>query len=287
MFLRTLKNIALPVIFFALLFMTTSTSAHESLALQIHPYLPATELVDRFTPLANYLSKKIGKPVVIRISKDYQEHIDLIGNNKADIAYMGPASYVKMVRIYGKKPMLARQDINGKPTFMGAIIIPKDSPLNSLKGLKGKRFAFGDPNSTMGHLVPRYMIWEAGVDVKDFAGYSFIDNHHNVVLGVLADRFDAGAVKDDVFYEYEKRGLKVLTWTPPISEHVFVTSSSFSEKTAKTLRNALLQLNTDKEGLAIMRRIHKNMTGMSPASDKDYDNLRTILRGLEKIGVKW
>lgn len=285
--LRRLKRILTLAAFLSFFLMAAGANAQESLILQVHPYLPATELIDRFTPLADYLSKKTGKLVTIRISRDYQEHIDIIGNNKADIAYMGPASYVKLVEIYGRKPILARQDINGKPTFMGAIIIAKDSLIKSLGDLRGKHFAFGDPNSTMGHLVPRYMLWKAGVDIKDFAGYSFIDNHHNVVLGVLAGRFDAGAVKDDVFYEYEKRGLRILTWTPPISEHVFVTSSSFPKKTAKTLRDALFQLKNDKEGIAIMKRIHKNMTGMSPASDKDYDNLRAILKGLEKIGVKW
>ena len=57
------------------------TQAQDSLTLEIHPYLAATELIDRFTPLANYLTQKTGRPVTVTIAGDYQEHIDQIGND--------------------------------------------------------------------------------------------------------------------------------------------------------------------------------------------------------------
>ncbi|MBI5740558.1 MAG: phosphate/phosphite/phosphonate ABC transporter substrate-binding protein [Nitrospirae bacterium] len=274
------------LIFIALLCGPGIAGAEGPLTLGIHPFLPATELVDRFTPLAEYLGRRIGKPIVIDIAKDYTEHIDKTGNNKVDIAFMGPVSYVRLVEKYGKKPVLARLEITGKPTFMGAIITAKDSGIKKLTDLKGKRFAFVDPESTMGHLVPRCMLLEAGIDVKDFAMSKFVYNHHNVALGVLAGDFDAGAVKEDVYYEYEKRGIRALAWTPPISEHVFVTGSHLPKETVTALREALLQLKDDKEGKAIMLRIQENLTGIVPAVDGDYDNLRTILKKLEKIGVQ-
>jgi len=114
----------------------------------------------------------------------------------------------------------------------------------------------------------------------------FVYNHHNVALGVLAGDFDAGVVKEDVYYEYEKRGIRALAWTPAISEHVFVTGSHLPKETVIALREALLQLKDDKEGKAIMLRIQENLTGIVPAVDGDYHNLRTIMKKLEKIGVQ-
>jgi len=260
--------------------------AEETLTLQIHPYIAATEIVERFTPLADYLSKKTGKSIRISISKDYDEHIEVVGKDKADVAYIGPASYVEMVEKYGKKPILARQAIRGSPTFKGAIVVPRDSPVREMADLKGLRFAFGDPNSTMSHIVPRYMLYKAGVDVKDLAGYAFIQNHHNVALGVLSGDFDAGALKDDVFEEYEKRGLRALAWSPAVSEHLFVTRSTLPEKTVSALRDALLALKDDPEGREIMKKIHPGMTAMTGARDRDYDNLRDVMRTLRKIGVE-
>jgi|SRR3990172_9002711 len=287
--LSTMSRLRLAILalsFFTLLCTAGFANTQEPLTLEIHPYLPATEIAQRFTPLADYLGSKIGRPVVIKIAKDYDEHIDEIGKDKVDIAYMGPASYVKLVEKYGRKPILARQEINGKPTFKGAIIVVKESPIRGLADLKGKRFAFGDPDSTMSHLVPRYMLWKAGVDIKDLRHHVFLSNHHNVVLGVLSGDFDAGAVKDDVFYEYEKRGIRALVWTPAISEHLFVTRSNLPEKTVKQLRAAFYGLKDDREGAAVMTSIHKNMTGMAPARDEDYDNLRGILRSLKRLGVQ-
>lgn len=261
-------------------------NAGESLILGIHPYLPATELVTRFGPLSEYLSRRVGKPFIIEVARDYEDQIDRIGNNNIDIAFMGPVSYVKLVEKYGRKPILARLEVNGKPTFRGAIITARESRIRTLPDLKGKRFAFVDPNSTMGHLVPRYVLWEAGVDVKDLEGHKFLYNHHNVALSVLAGDFEAGAVKEDVFYDYEKRGLRVLAWTPPISEHLFVANPRLPDRTVKALREALLRLREDKDGRAIMSGVQENLTGIVAAKDGDYGNLRLVLKTLKRIGVE-
>jgi phosphonate transport system substrate-binding protein len=263
-----------------------SAYAGEGLTLGVHPFLPATELVNRFTPLAEYLSEKTGLPVTISIARDYEEHIERAGGNELDIAYMGPASYVIMVDEYGKKPLLARLEIGGIPTFKGVLIVAEDSPVSTVADLAGRRFAFGDSNSTMSHLVPRFMMWEAGVGVDELAGYKFLKSHHNVALGVLMGDFDAGAVKEEVFYEYKERGLIELSRTLEISEHVFVASSRLPPEKVRAMREALYGLRDTEEGRAIMSGIKKDMTGMAPASDGDYDNLRTILRTLEKLGVK-
>ncbi|MBI5099776.1 MAG: phosphate/phosphite/phosphonate ABC transporter substrate-binding protein [Nitrospirae bacterium] len=286
MFVRIFKVflcILLITLFFCL---TKKALANESLVLGIHPYLPATELIDRFTPLAEYLSRIMGHPVTLEIAKDYRDQIDKVGKDKIDIAFMGPASYVKMVSLYGRKPLLARLEINGKPTFQGIIIVKKESPLRSLKDLQGKRFAFGDPESTMGHHVPRFVLLKAGIRVEDLASHVFLTNHNNIALGVLMGDYDAGAVKEDVFYKFEKRGLKELARTPEISEHVFVTSNAFPPQKARVLREALYHLKDDEKGRVILSTLRDFLTGMAPAVDEDYDNLRVILQRLEKEGVK-
>jgi len=258
--------------------------AGEPLTLGVHPYLASTELVRRFKPLADYLGRKLNEPVVVEISIDYQDHIDKIGKGKLDIAYIGPAPYVKLVKTYGPKRLLARLEINGEPTFTGVIIKARDNPINSLAELRGKSFAFGDPNSTMSHLVPWYMIRQAGLTVRDLGRYSFLHNHNNVALGVLVGDFDAGAVKEEVFFKYRSRGLSELARTPRISEHLFVASDKLPDAQVKAIRDALLRLKDDPEGKAIMVSIKKTVTGLVPVRDSDYDNLRHILASLADAG---
>ena len=262
-----------------------SALASNHLVLGIHPYKSPAKLIKAYTPLAEYLSKMIGIPVQISISKDYQTHIDAIGSDKLDIAYMGPASYVQLVDQYGKRPLLVRQAIHGKPTFQGKIIARKDSDLHSLNQLKGKSFAFGDPDSTMSHLVPRYMLWKEGVNANQLERYKFLGSHDNVALAVLSGEYDAGAVKEAVFHKYEKRGLKVLETTPALSEHVFVASKKLDPATAQKLREAFLSLNKDPNGQQIMNSIKPGITAMHPVEDKSYNNLREILLTLKRIGA--
>ncbi len=263
-----------------------SSSADEVLNLYVHPYLPSVELVKRFTPLAEHLGKEIGRTVNLRISKDYQDHITHAGNGDADIAYLGPASYVKLTELHGRKPLLARLEIKGKPVFKGAVIVRKNSTVKTLTELSGKSFAFGDPDSTMSHLVPRSMLIKAGVEINKLSRYRHLKNHNNVALSVLAGDYDAGAVKEEVFYDYEDRGLMLLAWTPDISEHLFVADSSLASETVDSLRTAMLGLKDTRAGREIMHGIKSSMTALVPVRYEDYDNLREIIRILQKDWIK-
>jgi len=169
-----------------------AVSTADDLVLAVHPYQTSSTIVRAFTPLANYLGEALGVKVNLDMSPNYDTHIERIGKNQVDIVYLGPASYVRLVDKYGSKPILARQVVNGRPYFKGKIITRSDSPIKSLKDLAGKRFAFGDPESTMSHLVPRYMLINAGVDVDRLSGYQFTGSHDNVAMGVLAGDFDGG-----------------------------------------------------------------------------------------------
>ena len=253
--------------------------ANDQLTLWVHPYLPATELINKFSPLAAYLSKKCGQPIEVKISQSYKSHMERVGEGRVDLAYMGPSPYVKMTHTYGKKTVLACLEVNGKPFFHGMIITLKNSAIKTLQDLQGKKFAFGDPNSTMSHLVPRYMLWQAGIDVEDLENHQFLGSHNNVALGVLGGYYDAGGVKEGVFYKYQGRGLKMLAKSPPIAEHLFVASDKLPESTINTLRQSLVDLK-DK---TILSSIKKSVTGMAEVKDADYDTLRTILQQFDKL----
>lgn len=252
------------------------------LLLAVHPYLPAEEIQQRFAPLAGYLAQQLERQIVVKVGRDYDEQINAIGSDSVDIAFMGPASYVELVKHYGAKPLLARLETNGVPYLTGLIITRTDSPLRNLANLQGKRFAFVDTNSTMGTLVPRFVLQQAGIPLSKLGQYQHLKSHKNVALGVLAGDFDAGAVKEEVYDEFAARGLRVLARLPLVSEHLFVVRATLPPTDVETLRKALLQLKQLPNGPAIMRSIHMKMTNMVPVSDADYDSLRKMLAALEK-----
>jgi phosphonate transport system substrate-binding protein len=257
----------------------------KPLILGVHPYLSPSELLRRFDPLAEYLAKKTGRKVQVRIARDYQEHITRAGEGEVALAYMGPASYVTLVYVDGIQPLLAVHEVKGKSSFKGVIIKRAGSDIDSLGDLRGKRFAFGDPKSTMSHLVPRHMMLEAGVDISDLSGHEHLNSHDNVALGVLIGDFDAGAVKEETFHKYEARGLRALALSPEISEHLFVANAYIPDELVSALRDALLGLSGAPGGDRILESIKPGTTGLVRADNKDYENLRIIMDGLKKAGV--
>lgn len=256
-------------------------AADSSLILAVHPYLPEAEIQKRFAPLAAYLGQAAGMPVVVRVGPNYDEHIDAIGQDHVDIAFMGPASYVKMLDKYGSKPLLARFEVMGSPNLYGVIFTRQGSSLHTLKDIQGKRFAFGDVDSTMSHYVPHHMLIEAGVPTKALGTYKFLGTHKNVALAVLAGDFDAGAVKREVFEEFESRGLRALATSPPTPDHLFVTRSTLPPQQVQKLREALLKLKDQANGKEIMTLLHKELTSLIAASERDYQELRAIVKKVE------
>ncbi|MFH7326322.1 phosphate/phosphite/phosphonate ABC transporter substrate-binding protein [Desulfurivibrio sp. C05AmB] len=252
-------------------------SDDETLNLWIHPYLPATELIRRFSPLADYLAEELERPVQIRVQQSYQTHIDLIGRDHADLAFIGPASYVIMRRQYGHKPLLAMLEENGYPVFQGMIIVREEAPFTSLTDLKGQSFAFGDPNSTMSYIVPRAMLAQAGVSLDDLARHDFLNSHHDVALAVLGGYFAAGGVKDEVFYAYQPRGLRALATSPLIPDHLFLTRADLPPALVDRLRELLLAINHHPRKLEILKGIKETVTGLVEAQPENYDSLEEMM----------
>ncbi|MEO5367214.1 MAG: phosphate/phosphite/phosphonate ABC transporter substrate-binding protein [Magnetococcus sp. WYHC-3] len=248
------------------------------LILGVHPYLPDAELRKRFRPLARYLSAALAQPVTIRIAANYQDHMLAFQAGRVDMAFVGPSLYVEIKRKQPNVPLLAQVEIQNQPFFHGHIVVSRSSPVQSLLDLRGRSVAFGDPKSTMSHLVPRKMLERCGITLSDFSRYRFHDDHRAVAMAVLNGEADAGAIKDEVYEQFRSRGIRSIAQSPPMAEHLFVGRSGLPTPVVLTLRSTLLSTRSSPEGLAALRAINASATGLITASDTNYDSLREILK---------
>ncbi len=251
------------------------------LTLAVHPYLPSSELLARFDPLADYLGAELAREVRVSVSPDYQQHINSLGTGRTDIAFMEPVSYTTLGALPAEEALLARLETGGTPTFRGTIVARQGGSFRKLDDLRFARLAFGDPDSTMGHRLPLLLLARAGIGLNDLVEYEFLGSHNNVALAVLSGAFDAGAIKEEVFEAYSERGLKALAYTPAISEHLFVAGPLVPKHTVVALRTSLLNLANSPAGPSILDRIKKGTTKLVPVTNADYDDLRQYLQEVE------
>lgn len=266
---------------FLLLLLPVVALGQQPIIFGIHPYLQSEVLQQRFKPLADYLSEQLGVPVIVKVGTSYQHHIRAVGSDQIDIAFLGPSQYIYVTERFGPKPLLVRMETNANPTFKGHIVVQDNSPIQRIEQLRGKRFAFGDPDSTMSSLVPQAMLLKSGIGLDDLGGYRHYSNHDNVAITVLAGDADAGGVKEEVYLKYRDQGLRSLMPSPYVSDHVFVTRSTMPANEVRRIAEILKDIRDESLVTRVLKPIKAGMTGLVSVSDSDYDSLRELLKRLD------
>src|SRR5271154_4119834 len=112
-------------------------------------------------PLRIYLTKALGQPVIIAAPDSFSETVTRLGDGSYDFACLGALMYIRAHVAYGVVPLVQRTiDLHYHTVFIAG----SGSSIRSLSDLKGKRFAFGDIDSTSAHLIASNELHQAGVD---------------------------------------------------------------------------------------------------------------------------
>ncbi len=248
----------------------------QPIILAVHSYNSPIELARNYQPLIDYLTEKVGRPFALSISKTYEEHIEQIGSDRVDLAYMGPAAYVIMVERFGAKRLLSNISTNEKHEFGGYIITRSDNPAECIADLKDKSFASSSLISTMSYIIPRYMFIEAGVRFPK-EHLKVVGSNSNVCLNILSGNINAGAVCENTYAVYKDKGLKVIAVSPPSPEHLFVSANSLDDELNNRIQEALLNITKTEVVNKILKPIHAKIIKMVSANDIDYNSLRSII----------
>src|SRR5262249_13655345 len=127
----------------------------------------AAEIGRRWAPIVSQLEKDLGVKVKYTTATDYRGTIEALKFNKAQIGHLGPKSYVEAsTNNYANvEPAAQLQPANGSLGYRSGLIVHADSDIFSPEDTAGKTFAFNDPNSTSGYLVPStFFLMEMNVD---------------------------------------------------------------------------------------------------------------------------
>ncbi len=276
--------ISLPALLFMLLFSQEQTYSMDKPLVRfgVIPRYNPVVMYKRYQPIMDYLTQNTPYRFELKISRDYPEAVRFLKDGVTRISSLGDVTFSEANFEYAAVPILRPLNSDGKPFYRSAIIVRTDSPLRSIRELRGKSMAFGSAHSTSSNLIPRYFLWSHCVKIQDLGRWTNLGHHDAVAKAVLKGQFDAGAVKDVVAEKYEGYGLRVLAWSAPIPSVPFVVRKDAPPEFVRSVKQALLKLDRNNpEHQRIMATWDDEFRyGFAEAT---VDNYREIFRMIRNI----
>lgn len=161
----------------------------------------------QYIPFLKYLESATGYTFKLHFTSKNSSIIDDLGNNRVQFAAMGAMSYLKAKIRFNVTPIAQGINLQGKTKYRSFLVTKPDSPLQTIMDIKGKRLAFGDKSSTQGHLIPRILLYQNGIQLTDLADYTYTDSHQDCAESVISGTFDICGMQDVLAESLTKKGL--------------------------------------------------------------------------------
>jgi phosphonate transport system substrate-binding protein len=258
---------------------TLPGTAAAEIKLGILPRLSATGLSAMFTPLADYLSQETGEKVTIVIPKDFDAFKAEAKAGHFDLGFANSLIYVQLKKDMALDPLAVAAEQKGGTKFRGIIIARKDSGIEKVQDLKGKKLIFVEKDSAAGYVFQMLTLSKAGLNVqKDFTILPFAKTHDNVAMAVFNKAADAGGIREDDLEKMKDKvdlsQIKVVAFTDYYPNWPFFATPNLDKGKAAKIKAALLKLKPgDPQSIKVVDAA--KLVGFAPVSDKEYDQLRT------------
>jgi phosphonate transport system substrate-binding protein len=239
-----------------------------------------------YKQLLNYVGEKLGRKVEFVDREDYAEINNMLKNRDIDVAFVCGGPYVDGYEEFGLELLVAPQAYGGT-VYYSYIIVPKDSPVNSFKELRGKTFTFTDPLSNSGKLIPTYMLAKMNETPETFFKSFFYTHAHDKSIKAVAGGAVDGAAVDSLIWEYADRTnpeftsrTKIIEKSPPHGIPPVVVRHGIELELKEKLRQIFLNAHNDIKGRGILKGMM--IEKFVPIDDKAYDSIREMKQWVDK-----
>jgi phosphonate transport system substrate-binding protein len=228
-----------------------------------------------------YLESRLGVGIEFVSRNSYRETMDLLHQGRLDFAWLCdyPFLYLKdLVRL------LAVPLNKGRPYYRAYLLAHADNAkVQGMADLKGAAFAYSDPYSNTGYLVPRYQVRQLGEDPGTYFRKTFFTWSHRKAVEAVASGMADAASMDSFVWDTLKRVKPELTGRtriigaspeygfPPFAAHRSVDAADFN-----AMQRALLNMQNDAEGRQLLERL--NLTGFIAGERRLYEGVITMMR---------
>jgi len=243
--------------------------------------------------LAGYLSRKLGIPCEFIAEPPWQEREHLIDTGQVNMGWICGMPYVQKIDRAGvpiellAAPVMSSPRYQGKPVYFSDVIVHRDSSFHSFEDLRGRRWAYNEPNAHSGDNLTRYMLAQMG-EFGGFFGEVTEAGSHQAALEMLLEGKIEGTAIDSTVLEIELKNRPeiseqlrtIAAWGPsPIPP--WVIQKQVPENMRTKIRRTLLGMETDAEGKVVLADL--GMKRFTRVSDADYDPIREMAQKAQRV----
>ena len=254
----------------------------------------AAEITRRWGPILAQLEKDLGVKVKPVTATDYRGTIEALKFKKAELGHLGPKSYVEASNnnYANVEPVAQLQLANGSLGYRSCLIVHADSDIFSPEDMAGKTFAFNDPNSTSGYLVPSaFFMMELGVDPKKhFSKVTFSGSHEASILAVAAKKVEIASTNLPDLQQLTReskvpRGaLRVIWVSKLIPNDPIVVRKDLPASFKSAIQESLTTMRARNP--EAFKEIGAWLGGFVPADDGKYPVIRDLNETAKKLAAQ-
>lgn len=253
---------------------------------------------DAFKEFQAHLAKITGKKVIYYTVHSNAAEVEAMRSGRLHIAGFstGPTGYA--VNLGGYVPIAVKGTEEAFQGYNLIVITKKNSSIQTMEDLKGKKVAHTSASSNSGNLAPRSLFPDLGiVPDKDYK-VSYSGKHDQSILGVAAGDYDAAPVASDVFYRMADSGrinaneFKIIYTSPRFPTSSFGYAHNLEPNLVSKIKEAFFSFRYPPE-------MQKTFGGadrfFSISYDRDWKIIRDIAystgaaytpEGLKKLAAK-
>lgn len=240
---------------------TNATNGPAVLRVGVASVLSPRESLRYYRELIDYMGERLGVLTEMVQRPSYAEMNELLRHRYCHVALVCNYAFTRAHREFAAA-LLAIPQINNQVTYRGYVIVGRDSPIQSLEQLAGKRFAYSDPMCNAGWLYPAYRLKQLGHNPRAFFGSEmFTYNYENSIYAVAEALADAAGVESPLYdwmiAQKNPAALKtrILDRSPPFGTPPVVAHPQMDSQLRARVREFFLTLHETERGREILGKI--------------------------------
>jgi phosphonate transport system substrate-binding protein len=241
-----------------------------------------------YKEMLDVLGSKMGRKIQLVQRKTYAEVNELLEKKEVDLAFVCAGPYVTGKKEFGLELLVAPMAY-GETVYYSYIIVNKESRFQNFSQLKNQKFAFTDPQSNTGYMVPTYQLSLMGETPSEyFKKYIFTGGHDNSIKAVAKNLVDGAAV-DHLIWEYAQATdsrftaqTRIIAKFGPFGMPPIVVHPEMDDPTKEQLRQIFLAMHEDARSKKIINKLHIDKFVL--VDDSSYGSVREMEKWLSKKG---